>query len=150
MTEIKLPTEKECYDLSVLKKWWESPRSDWNIVGLIHSELSEALKNYREGGDIDHFNEEIADCVLRCKTAIYAHRESMIYREFEAKDVPDVIGRLHRLLEVAVDDFPFEHAMEFFIYRVFESFDEHAIRKAIVKKHAYNHTRPEKHGGKLC
>lgn len=151
MNEIKLPTEKEIHELAVSKKWWEKPRSDWNITGLISSELSEALEDYRKNKPIDDFYIEIADCVIRCKDAIQAYRDGMIYQEIEPRDTPDKIGYLQEKLVHMVNDFGnFDLALHCFIELVFETFDREEIEKAIVKKHKFNKTRPEKHGGKLC
>lgn len=52
--------------------WWESDRSDGELIALQHSELSEALEALRHGNPDDHqcpgFKQvevELADCIIR-------------------------------------------------------------------------------------
>lgn len=89
--------------------WWEDDRSFGDLIALVHSELSEALEDYRAGHDPATMWEEdgkpcgipseIADVVIRCM------------------DIAEHYG-----------------------------FD---LGAAIEEKHAYNKTRPIKHGGKV-
>lgn len=111
---------KEIHKNAVEHGWWDDERSFGDIVALCHSELSEALEEYRNNKPYMYFVEtngfevmemsewngekpegiaiELADCIIR---------------------ILDYCGR------VGID-----------------------IEKAIEIKHEYNKTRPYKHGGK--
>jgi NTP pyrophosphatase (non-canonical NTP hydrolase) len=97
------------HGLSRSKGWYEGELNVPEKLALIHSEVSEALEEYRIGamasregakGKPEGFPTELADIVIR---------------------VADLAGALGIDLEAEV-----------------------------TKKHAFNATRPHRHGGKVC
>lgn len=46
------------------KGWWDKPRTDLEIIALIHAELSEAVEAYRNGEN-HHIKYELADVIIR-------------------------------------------------------------------------------------
>lgn len=56
---------KLCYATAKEKGWWDKPRSDGELIALMHSELSEALEAMRNGHGQDAIAEELADCCIR-------------------------------------------------------------------------------------
>ena len=80
-------TAAEVHANAKAKGWWDSDRSDGEIIALIHSELSEALEHLRNGnGPDDHITQhlgvsaELADVVIR----IMDYSEARGYKVAEA------------------------------------------------------------------
>jgi len=48
----------EAYQTAVSKGWYEKPRSVGDAISLMHSELSEALEDYRSKGHVESWKEE--------------------------------------------------------------------------------------------
>lgn len=74
--------------------WWDDPRSVGDVIALCHSELSEALEEYRnhkpmyyegENGKPEGIATELVDCVIRIFD--YLGREGV--------DVEDILSRKH-------------------------------------------------------
>jgi hypothetical protein len=65
---------KEIHENAVAHGWWDEPRNLLEIVALCHSELSEAVEEYRAGrgmiypgvgGKPEGIAVEMADCLIR-------------------------------------------------------------------------------------
>lgn len=100
--------------------WWEEKRTFGEIIALCHSELSEALEEYRNGKGNNYRNCEI-NCHDDCENCAYKKPEGI------AIELADCIIRI-------LD------------YCGKENID---IEEMIKIKHEYNKTRPYKHGGKV-
>ena len=68
--------QQEIHQMAVQKGWWETERNVGEMLALIHSEISEALEEWRtgnpigetyysEGGKPEGFGVELADAVIR-------------------------------------------------------------------------------------
>jgi hypothetical protein len=58
--------------------WWESERSFGELIALCHSELSEALEEYRNGHELNETYYKCEKCVPGCITydeTIYCHKD---------------------------------------------------------------------------
>ena len=113
---------KQIHENAVAHGWWEDDRGFPEIVALCHSELSEALEEYRAG------------------------RPNLYFKEvngFVVSDMSEHRGEKPEGIAVEMADC---------IIRILdwcgkEGIDIDAI---ISAKHEYNKSRPYRHGGKKC
>lgn len=112
---------KEIHDTAVEKGWWDAgDRNFGEVIALIHSELSEALEDYRNGYDIN--------CIRHKSVgSSFSSGPLVVKPEGIPIELADVIIRIL--------DFCGRHDID--------------ISDAIRKKVDYNKTRPYKHGKKI-
>lgn len=125
-----------------LHGWWDNPREFPELLALIHSEVSEALEEYRNHNPI---------------TKTYYSGKAKL-KEFltEWKELPEnsvsneikLISKTPTGYTSKPEGIPSELADV--VIRVFDICEYYGIdlEKAILEKHDYNVTRPFLHGGK--
>lgn len=127
---------KEIHENAVAHGWWDDPRSFGDIVALCHSELSEALEEFREGR-----NETWYECLNHEAGCLYGERCTGC--GISSKDSPcHYRSKKPEGIEVELADC---------IIRILD-YCGHAgidIDECIAIKHEYNKTRSYKHGGKV-
>jgi NTP pyrophosphatase (non-canonical NTP hydrolase) len=104
--------QQACFDNAEAHGWWDEDRTFGDLIALIHTELSEAFEEYREGHLIDE-----------------------VYYSEQKPDKPEGVG-----VELADA-----------VIRIMDLAGYFGIDLAtlILEKHAYNVTRPYRHGGKV-
>lgn len=108
---------------AVAKGWWEDDRPFTEIIALIHSEVSEALEEYRNG----HGPNEVYYKHGHERRSVFQDEEGNLGKpEGVPIELADVIIRI-------LD------------YAGYTGMD---IDSAVERKIAYNATRPHRHGGK--
>lgn len=151
--------------------WWEEEKSRAEIFALIHSELSEALEEYRNKKPMIYYLEEkpegiaveLADAVIRILDYI-GHKQDDTHFQYhynyakkpsintEMETLPGYILCCHYYLTEA---FSYEYhewdSLEKCICKIQWFIEKNGLDlEDIIKiKHEYNKTRPYKHGGKL-
>lgn len=120
---------EEAHENAVEHGWWEEERTFGEQIALIHSELSEALEEYRNGRG---FTEDYYECPESKEN--YAFCPS--------------IGPCGYCQFAKPCGIPIELADA--VIRIFDTCGKYGIdlERAIEIKMAYNKTRPYKHGGK--
>lgn len=119
-------TEVECGDSTVF-----TARPVGEVLALIHSEVSEALEEYRDGHDLRrtryvHKDGTVCDAEAQCRSALGVNSDAK--PEGFPIELADVLIRvLDACAEWDID-----------------------IEEAMRVKVLYNSTRPERHGGKLA
>lgn len=138
--EIKLNEfANEVHGTALVHGWWDDWPNFPEIVALIHSELSEALEEYRKGrAMIWYACEEDQDCPLICNPQDehdclnYGREKECKYRNPKPEGLPiELADAILRILD----------------YCACAGID---IEEALTLKNAYNQSRPYRHGGKKC
>lgn len=168
---------KEIHQNAVEHGWWDEPRTFGEIVALCHSELSEALEEFRAGRDMVWYANkdektkpegiavEMADCVIRILDLegkeeikvdfIIKTLEENRYKESDIDDnFGDFISVCHTILSnayVQKDDLGKNLYLCMEIYYIMDWAKHEGLdMEAIIReKMEYNKTRPYRHGGKV-
>ena len=128
----------EVHKNAVEHGWWEGERTFPEIVALIHSEVSEALEEYRDGKPLLYFPCNAGG--VCCEEDGSAHCGSRPYdpenpnaRCSAQSKKPEGIAA--ELADVII------RVLDYFAYAGID------IDAAITQKHEFNKTRPYRHGG---
>jgi len=124
---------KEVHQNAVAHGWWEEERSFGEIIALCHSELSEALEEYRNDKPIIYFECNFHDTRAACPDKYDGCQCGLNLGCNQRK--PEGIA-----IELA------DCIIRILDYCGYVGID---IEEAIKVKHEYNKTRPYKHGGKV-
>ena len=124
----------EIHDNAVSHGWWEEERSFGDIIALCHSELSEALEEYRNKKPFAYCQCYVnGDCRETDETCIQCFKD----------DVSQGIEHLAKPEGIAVE-------LADCIIRILDYCGKEKIdiEEVIKIKHEYNKNRPYRHGGK--
>ena len=124
---------QEVHENAQAHGWWDGEeRTFGELIALTHSELSEALEEYRNGHKPN-------ETYYSCKPT--THSEEICSKS----GITACIGCQARKME----GIPSELADV--VIRVFDMSEHYGIdiESALAEKHAYNLKRPYKHGGKV-
>lgn len=127
---------KEIHENAVAHGWWEEERSFGEIVALCHSELSEALEEYRAGRPNEWHGCTEGDLGLRCEPTDEC--DCLMFGEES-----DCKYRDHKPEGIAVE-------MADCLIRILDWFGKEGldVDRIIREKMEYNKSRPYRHGGK--
>lgn len=126
---------KEIHKNAVAHGWWETERSFPEIIALCHSELSEALEEYRNGNNELYFKGQDNSqnfYILSLSQYVYYASQGIIKEELSPEGIAiELADCIIRILDycshVGID-----------------------IDSIIKLKTEYNKKRPYRHGGKIC
>lgn len=134
---------KEIHENAVEHGWWDEERSFPEIVALCHSELSEALEEYRSGRPNLYFPCNAGGLCVDDRSDESVSCGSRIYNP----DDPEApcSARSKKPEGIAVE-------MADCIIRILDWCGKEGIDidRIISMKHEYNKSRPYRHGGKKC
>lgn len=128
---------KDCNEVSRSKGWLEESRSFGDLIALMHSELSEALEEFRDGRGMNEIYWKCKNCALEVPDSKYFDGLSVRCNH-----------TVHKFCEFKPEGIPIEFADV--IIRVLQACgnDKIDIQDAYNTKMQFNQTRPYRHGGK--
>ena len=115
---------KAIHELAVEKGWWDEPREFGTVVALCHSELSEALEEYRNDRPMLYVENVLGSERLT---------DPAFFRQYEKPEgiAVELVDCMIRILD----------------YLGKEGVD---VDQVLRLKFNYNRLRPHRHGGKKC
>lgn len=129
---------KQIHENAVDHGWWDEERSFPEIIALCHSELSEALEEYRNGRPFEWYACEECESGRSCDPedqydcANYSFKGKCEHRSKKPEGIAaEMADCIIRILDWCGK----------------EGID---IDRIISTKHEYNKSRPYRHGGKKC
>lgn len=129
---------KQIHENAVDHGWWDEERSFPGIIALCHSELSEALEEYRSRRPFEWYACEECESGRPCDPedqydcANYSFKEKCEHRSKKPEGIAvEMTDCIIRILDWCGK----------------EGID---IDRIISTKHEYNKSRPYRHGGKKC
>jgi NTP pyrophosphatase (non-canonical NTP hydrolase) len=122
--------QEACHRRAKSKGWWESgSRNMGEMIALMHSELSEALEAYRDSKPVLWY--------------LYGDKETPFDPErFSGDGQVTELGKPEGLASEFAD----------VLIRIFDTCaaEDIPLVEALMQKHAFNGTRPYRHGNKLA
>ena len=115
---------KAIHELAIEKGWWDEPREFGTVVALCHSELSEALEEYRNDRPMLYVENVLGSERLT---------DPAFFRQYEKPEgiAVELVDCMIRILD----------------YLGKEKVD---VDQVLRLKYNYNRLRPHRHGGKKC
>ena len=164
---------KAIHENAVAHGWWEEERGFGEIAALIHSELSEALEEYRNAkpfiyktdGKPEGIAVELADTVIRIldyfgkigytvEELSASNPETDDVDETPYQNFGDFVTNCHADVSAAYDDMNGERNLYLCdcCARIERWFRRNGLdlEEVITIKNEYNKSRPYRHGGKKC
>jgi len=121
----------EAHDCSKSKGWWDAdmPFNVPEKLALIHSEVSEALEDYRVTGLSEKISAHIYQNVIGDQASEFVRGDGLFNKPIGfASELADIIIRVGDLAgKLGID-----------------------LGRAVEEKHAFNRTRSHRHGGKVA
>lgn len=155
--------------------WWDRPREVPEVLCLMHSEIDEAACAYRdkepmvwvgEGGKPEGVAVELIDCVIRAFDYVgftgceefddFLMKAVNAGKDVKGLDFYELLSLMHEALTYALEVYRKGDELEvlegiaeccnwIFAYCAREDI---CIQTVLADKHAYNESRPYRHGGK--
>lgn len=135
----------EVHENAIKHGWWDEERSFGDLIALCHSELSEALEEYRNGHKpTETYYSCSADPTrypCQCVRAGTSHRNEQGHCTYGIDNAPCEFSKMEGIPSELAD----------VIIRVMDMCGHYGIdiETTLKGKHEFNKTRPYKHGGKI-